>query len=55
MKPIQYNVGNKIFWVRFFGKGFCVKNILLHPLIFSGRNEYVRGFKFFNWYIKFLK
>ncbi len=42
MRVIDWNCGRGFFWVRVFGRGVQVKDVRLHPLLFSERNGYRR-------------
>jgi hypothetical protein len=55
MKILSYNNGGGIFWIRFFGIGFIVKNTNIVPLIFSERNGYTKSIKVGKFYIRYLK
>jgi hypothetical protein len=55
MSIITYNKGKGIFWIRFFGIGFSVKNTNIVPLIFSERNGYTKSIKVGKYYISYLK
>jgi hypothetical protein len=55
MSIITYNKGKGIFWIRFFGIGFIVKNTNIVPLIFSERNGYNKSIKVGKFYIRYLK
>ena len=43
-----------LMWFRFFGVGLCIKNIHLHPLLFSERRGKVRIIKIGKWAVKVL-
>jgi hypothetical protein len=55
MKILSYNNGGGIFWIRFFGIGFSVKNTNIVPLRFSERNGYTKSIKVGKFYISYLK
>lgn len=55
MKILSYNIGGGIFWVRFFGVGFLIKNTKIAPLRFSERNGYTNSIRLGSYYISYLK
>ena len=46
---------NSFTWFRIFGFGLVIKDIEKHNLLFSERNNLRIGFKYKNYYIRFLK
>lgn len=56
MKIVSYNNGRGgIFWIRFFGVGFSIKNTKIAPLRFSERNGYTKSIRIGNFFISYLK
>lgn len=52
---LTYHKTKGMFWIRLFGTGLMVKNIKIHPLLFSQRYGYVKGIKIGKYWIQFLK
>jgi hypothetical protein len=55
MRWIEGRRVSGLFWIRVFGRGFHVKDVRRHPLLFSERNGYCRRVQVGNWSIKALK
>lgn len=52
---IRYYKTKGLFWFRIFEKGLLIKNVDLHPLLFSQRNNITKGVTFCKWYIEILR
>ena len=44
-----------LFWFRIFGRGLVVKDVRLHPLLFSERHGYQRMIRIGPWVIRYLR
>lgn len=52
---LQYHIGDRIGWVRIFGKGIHWKDPLKHRLLFSERNGYRKSITIFGFRVSLLK
>lgn len=43
-----------LFWIRVFGRGFVVKDLRQHPLLFSERYHYRRYWRVGHWMVRWL-
>ena len=53
-EPFELMRYNGSFWFRIFGYGIAGKNIKIHKLFFSERNNIVKHYLVGNWSFKFL-